>query len=324
MIALDVADLVVIAGRTLGIGTDAALSRLDPAAARAALAEADSQSAVVADQDAAAQAGIRLMHALLRHRPFPVDGEQIAVAAGLQFLSLNGWQAELGPPAAAAVVVEALGCGQLSLASAAAWLSPRLTADTRLSAWGGTVRGFRLPLPSAARRKPASVLYPQVLLFVQAGCWALAAVAGLSAYIAALGNGEPPELAFLQLAGPAVAGGLVAAKVILGLRVGRTRSRRTRRAIITTELIMTCFGLLWLFIPAYGFIMLGLFGALLSLAAVVCMNRPRARQYFAGPDAIPGTPDPGGLPGPASFWQPKLTSHGLAVIWPSALLEPIV
>ena len=191
---------------------------------------------------------------------------------------------------------------------------PRLTADTRLSARGGTVRGFRLPLPSAAGRKPTSVLYPQVLLFVQAGCWALAAVGGLTAYITTLGNGEPPGLGFLQLAGVAVAGGLAAAKAVLGLRVGRIRSRRIRRAVITVELIMTCFGMLWLFIPAYGFIMLGLSGAFLSLAAALCMNRPRARRYFAGPDAIPSTRDPGGLPGPASFWQPTLTSHGLAVI----------
>jgi hypothetical protein len=81
MITLDVADLVVIAGQTLGTGADAALSQLDLTAARAALAEADSQDAVIADQYTAAQAWIRLMHALLRHRPFPVHGEQVAVAA---------------------------------------------------------------------------------------------------------------------------------------------------------------------------------------------------------------------------------------------------
>ena len=40
MTALDEADLVVIAGRTLGIGTDAALAQMHIAAARDALAEA--------------------------------------------------------------------------------------------------------------------------------------------------------------------------------------------------------------------------------------------------------------------------------------------
>jgi hypothetical protein len=40
MITLDVADLVVIGGRTLGISHDAALSQIDIAAAQAALTEA--------------------------------------------------------------------------------------------------------------------------------------------------------------------------------------------------------------------------------------------------------------------------------------------
>ena len=40
MIALDAADLVVIAGRTIGIGTDAALDQMDIAAAQDAPAEA--------------------------------------------------------------------------------------------------------------------------------------------------------------------------------------------------------------------------------------------------------------------------------------------
>ena len=40
MTALDPADLVVIAGRALGIGTDAALARMDIAAAQDALAAA--------------------------------------------------------------------------------------------------------------------------------------------------------------------------------------------------------------------------------------------------------------------------------------------
>jgi prophage maintenance system killer protein len=346
MTTLDVADLVVIAGQTLGTGTDAALRQLDLTAARAALTQAaDSPDAVIADQDTAAQAAITLMHALLRHRPFPVCGEQIAVAAGLQFLSLNGWQAELDPPAAAAVVVESLACGQLSPVGAAAWLSPRLTADIRLSAQRGTVRGFRLPqavsaavqaaspstfyrkaimrdtsapLPEpiqpAASRKPASVTYPQALLFIQAGCWALATVAGLTGYIAALANSAAPWPGLLPLAGLALAGGLAVAKARLGLRVDRIRSRRTWQLIIGTELAMTCFGMLWLFIPAPGFIAAGFFGALLSLAAVLCMTRPRARRHFTDPDALPGIPDPGALPGPADFWQLALTSHGAAVV----------
>jgi prophage maintenance system killer protein len=156
MITLDVADLVVIAGQALGTGTDAALGQLDVAAAQAALAEArlTSDDPGAASPDHAAAAGIGLLHALLRHRPFPRHGEQVAVAASLQFLSLNGWHADLSPPAAAAVVVEALAAGQLSPDNAAAWLTPRLSP--------GAVRGarpahIRMPLPGLRLPRPVSV-----------------------------------------------------------------------------------------------------------------------------------------------------------------------
>ena len=121
MIQLDTADLVVIAGRVLGIGPDAALARIDLPAARAALAEAAQAEVSRArpGRDAAAGTCARLMHALLRHRPFPRQAEQFAVAAGLQYLSLNGWRADLDPPATAVVVVEALASGRLSPAGAA-------------------------------------------------------------------------------------------------------------------------------------------------------------------------------------------------------------
>jgi hypothetical protein len=71
------------------------------------------------------------VRALLRHRPFPGHGQQVAVAAGLQFLSLNGWRADLNPAGAAAVVVEALASGRLSPDDAAAWLTPRLSPVRR-------------------------------------------------------------------------------------------------------------------------------------------------------------------------------------------------
>ena len=138
MITLDVADLVVIAGQVLGTGPEAALAQLDIAAAQAALATSagptsrEPTSSVPAA--AAAAAAARLMHALLRHRLFPDYGEQVAVAAGLQFLALNGWQADLDPPGAALVVIEGLASGRLSPADAAAWLSPRLSPHSASSA----------------------------------------------------------------------------------------------------------------------------------------------------------------------------------------------
>ena len=54
MIAIDVADLVVIAGQVLGVGPDAALDQLDIAAAQAALTEAAlADGAQAADPQAA-------------------------------------------------------------------------------------------------------------------------------------------------------------------------------------------------------------------------------------------------------------------------------
>ena len=82
MTALNAADLVVIAGRTLGISTDAVLAQMDIAAAEQALAEARPSGLDLPDPTAAAAAGVSLVHALLRHRPFPRHGRQVAGAAG--------------------------------------------------------------------------------------------------------------------------------------------------------------------------------------------------------------------------------------------------
>ena len=75
MIALDAADLVVIACRTLGISTDAALDQMDIEAAQDALAAARPSGPALGREftgrAAAAAAGVGLVRALLRHRPFP-------------------------------------------------------------------------------------------------------------------------------------------------------------------------------------------------------------------------------------------------------------
>lgn len=144
MTVLDAADLVVIAARTLGIGSDAALASMDVVAARAALAQAGQPGPApgtpLPGRAAAAAAGVELVDALLRHHPFPRQNQQIAIAAGLQFLSLNGWRADLNPAETAAVVIEALASGRLKAADAATWLSPRLS---------------RAPGPHRVRRAPA-------------------------------------------------------------------------------------------------------------------------------------------------------------------------
>jgi Clp amino terminal domain, pathogenicity island component len=151
VIGLDAADLVVIASEVLGCDTDTALARADITAADDALAQAGAAgrarlpAAAPAGTTAeapgrgrsggwprrgeAADAAIALMNALLRHPPFPAHREPMAVAAGLQFLAVNGWQAELDVPRAAVIVIERLASGQLSPAQAASWLAARLSPD---------------------------------------------------------------------------------------------------------------------------------------------------------------------------------------------------
>jgi prophage maintenance system killer protein len=163
MIAIDVADLVVIAGQLDGVGPDAALDRVDIGAAQAALAEAE------LTEGALAAAATRLIEALLRHHPFPAHSQQLAVLAGLQFLALNGWRADLDPPRTALVVVEGLASGRLSPADAAAWLRPRLSAYSAPPAREAPMRtllpGRRLfravdPRPRAGVRTPVTGFIP--------------------------------------------------------------------------------------------------------------------------------------------------------------------
>jgi hypothetical protein len=169
MIELDVADLIVITGQVLGIGPDAALDLVDAAAAEAALAQARRDGQEAADAAArshltgsrpagarphravAAAAAVALVHALLRHPWRPGRGEQVAVAAGLQFLAVNGWQADLDVPGAAVVIVEGLASGRLTPADAASWLALRLSPHPDSPASEGS-RRLLLPPGSAARR----------------------------------------------------------------------------------------------------------------------------------------------------------------------------
>jgi hypothetical protein len=201
--SLDAADLVVIAGRTLGIGTEAALAQMDIAAAEDALAEAwplaearppgRRPGTAIGDRDTVAAAGVGLVRALMRRRPFPGHGQQVAVAAGLMFLSLNGWQADLNPAETAAVVVEALGSGQLTPDDAAAWLAPRLTqvqrqAHRRIPRRAQVPRRRLVPRPSLGR--PRSL--PRVCVPARravAGALLTVAVGGVTVLAAACSRG---------------------------------------------------------------------------------------------------------------------------------------
>ena len=220
MTRLDTADLVVIAGQVLGIGTDAALARIDLAATQAALAEAALAEAALAEaaqadgsparpgREAAAGTCARLMHALLRHRPFPQQAEQVAVAAGLQYLSLNGWRADLDPPATAVVVVEALASGRLSPADAAAWLTDRLSPRPggRARVLAPRARELAQLLPGLSRTVTRARPFPGLTrVRALASLMLTIALGGLAMLAAACASGpaSPPANPAVRLARPA-------------------------------------------------------------------------------------------------------------------------
>ena len=122
MITLEVADLVVIAGRTLGLDTGQVMDVLDATAAELALAQARQAD----DQrDLAGQAAV-LLDALVRGQPLRRGNQQVALAAMLQFLALNGQEMDPDPPGPVAALVEGLAIGTLDTKTVAERLAPRL------------------------------------------------------------------------------------------------------------------------------------------------------------------------------------------------------
>jgi prophage maintenance system killer protein len=122
VIALEVADLVLIASRTLGLDTGQVLDLVDVAAAENALAEAQPGSGS-ADPALSAAA---LLHALARQRPLRRGNQQVALAAMLQFLAINGWDMDPDPPGPVAAMVAGLAVGTAGTRDAAALLASRL------------------------------------------------------------------------------------------------------------------------------------------------------------------------------------------------------
>ena len=101
---LDLADLVLIAAKTLGLDTGATLDLLDKDAAEAALAEArrghgDTEPADTEPADTGpARSAAELLQALIRHRPFHHGNDQVAIMAMVQCLAINGWRPIWGRP----------------------------------------------------------------------------------------------------------------------------------------------------------------------------------------------------------------------------------
>jgi hypothetical protein len=151
VIRLEVADLVVIASRTLGLDTGQVLDVLDPGAAERALALVRPGGG---PGDPAGLAAV-LLHALVRERPLQRGNQQVALAAMLQFLGLNGWELDPDPPGPVAAVVAELAAGRLDAGNVADWLAPRLRPSGRAGARGKEApvrRGSALLLAERIRR----------------------------------------------------------------------------------------------------------------------------------------------------------------------------
>jgi prophage maintenance system killer protein len=130
VIALEVADLVLIASRTLGLDTGQVLDLLDPGAAEHALAQAQPGSEAAGPATCAAA----LLHALVRQRPLRRGNQQVALAAMLQFLALNGQDMNPDPAEDVAAMVAQLAAGALDAKDVADWLAPRLRPRGRAAA----------------------------------------------------------------------------------------------------------------------------------------------------------------------------------------------
>ena len=154
MITLEVADLVVIASRTLGLDTGQVLGLLDTSAAGQALAQAQPGNG---PQDPARVAAA-LLHELVRRRPLRHGSQQVALAAMLQFLALNGWQMDPDPPGPVAAVVAGIAAGSADATAVAGWLAPRLRPGGPAAARGReTAMRGRPALPLAERIKKATM-----------------------------------------------------------------------------------------------------------------------------------------------------------------------
>jgi Clp amino terminal domain, pathogenicity island component len=171
---LELADLVLIAAKTLGLDTGATLDLLDTDAAEAALAEAhpghgDPELANTGPANTgpantgpantelantgSARLAAELLHALIRHRPFRHGNDQVAIMAMVQCLAINGWRAELGPPKAVRTVITELAAGRLPATDLAAWLSPRLFPYPEPVAKEAPMHGWR---PGRGRPRQAN------------------------------------------------------------------------------------------------------------------------------------------------------------------------
>jgi hypothetical protein len=145
---LDLADLVVVASRTLGLEPAEVLAsgEFDFADAEQVLAEAG--RAKFLQRSAAV-----LLHGLVADRPFGRRSDEVALMAALQLLALNHyWIDELGPPGAVRTLLDRVAAGDADVDEVTAWLNGyRLETEEWLVV--GSISMGRVGRLRRARRK---------------------------------------------------------------------------------------------------------------------------------------------------------------------------
>jgi prophage maintenance system killer protein len=121
---LDLADLVVIAGRALELDSDAVLELLDLEAADAALAASRAEAGTSADRPERVAAV--LLVELVRRRPLARGNGQVALLALAQLLALNDLQIELDAEGTTELLNE-VAAGVMGQAEVRGWLMARRT-----------------------------------------------------------------------------------------------------------------------------------------------------------------------------------------------------
>jgi hypothetical protein len=142
MIPLDLAGLVLVAGRTLGLYEEAALALADLDAADEILTKAEGSGAAPLEQAAVLVVG------LVRRRVFGPRSAEVAVMAAVQLLALNECEVDdVGSAAALRKLLDGVSAGQLGNHEVAEWLQERVrpaappTKPARPRSWRRKQRG---------------------------------------------------------------------------------------------------------------------------------------------------------------------------------------
>jgi len=99
-----------------------------------------------------------LLHALVRQRPLRRGNQQVALAAMLQFLAVNGQDMDPDPAQDVAAMVTRVAAGTLDIKDVADWLAPRLRPSSRAAArMKEAPMRARPALPLAERIKRAAI-----------------------------------------------------------------------------------------------------------------------------------------------------------------------